>query len=79
MCMAIIHGKTCVLLLCAWKAAFLSQIQSHIIIHLTAYLNPLLKTAVSTESARFIGTLMSLMEVVWLTLEVLHLNLHHTC
>ena len=46
---------------------------------LTAYLNELLRTAVSIESPRLIGILMLLMEIVWLTLEVLHLNLHHTC
>ena len=43
---------------------------------LTAYLNELLRIAVSIESPRLIGILMLLMEIVWLTLEVLHLNLY---
>ena len=55
------------------------QHYTSIFILLTAYLNPLLKTAVSMESARLIGTLMSLTEVVMPTTKVLHLNLHHTC
>ena len=45
---------------------------------LTAYLNVLLRTAVSIESPRSIDILMLLMEIAWLTLEVLHLNLYHT-
>ena len=49
-----------------------------LLILLTAYLNPLFKTAVSIESLRFIGILISLNEVASVTLEVLHLNLYHT-
>ena len=68
----------CLAVVCVEGSFSFSNPVTYIIIHLTAYLNPSLKTAVSTELARFIGTLMSLMEVVWLTPEVLHLNLHHT-